>query len=105
MTTNSTSVDLTETRQPDLYASSTISCFFALVCVGLRFWCRRHKGANLWFDDWLILVGAVSSLIYSTFSVETNFSHTRYALLAFRSHCYGVCECSYYFGDMALNQT
>ncbi|KAI1204849.1 uncharacterized protein F4807DRAFT_454337 [Annulohypoxylon truncatum] len=50
------SVDLSESRQPNIYASITICFFFALVCVMLRFWCRRVKGSGLWLDDWLILV-------------------------------------------------
>ncbi|KAI1487267.1 hypothetical protein F5X96DRAFT_650914 [Biscogniauxia mediterranea] len=50
------SVDMSENRQPDLYASITICFFFALVCVVLRFWCRRVMGSGLWLDDWLILV-------------------------------------------------
>ncbi|KAJ5622633.1 integral membrane protein [Penicillium herquei] len=49
------SVDLSETRQPNLYASSTIPLFIAFLCVGLRFWCRWRNAAGLWLDDWLIL--------------------------------------------------
>ncbi|KAK8028752.1 hypothetical protein PG991_005808 [Apiospora marii] len=48
-------VDLSQNRQPDLYASSTIPMFFALFCVILRFWCRWNKKAGFWLDDWLIL--------------------------------------------------
>ncbi|KAJ6015163.1 hypothetical protein N7540_009754 [Penicillium herquei] len=49
------SVDLSETRQHDLYASSTIPLFIAFLCVGLRFWSRWKNAAGLWLDDWLIL--------------------------------------------------
>ncbi|KAH6649103.1 integral membrane protein [Truncatella angustata] len=49
------SVDLSENRQSSLYASSTIPCGIALICVALRFWCRWTNRAGLWLDDWLIL--------------------------------------------------
>lgn len=52
-------MDLTETRQPDLYASSTIPFFFAVLCVALRFWSRWSQRANFWLDDWLILAAVV----------------------------------------------
>ncbi|KAI1126286.1 hypothetical protein F5Y10DRAFT_278912 [Nemania abortiva] len=56
------SVDLSETRQPDLYASSTIPYVFSLICVLLRFWCRWVNRAGFWLDDWLILL----SLAFAT---------------------------------------
>ncbi|KAK8025419.1 hypothetical protein PG990_003242 [Apiospora arundinis] len=55
-------VDLSENRQPDLYASSTIPMFFALLCVVLRFWCRWNKKAGFWLDDWLILCATLCGL-------------------------------------------
>ncbi|KAI1189305.1 hypothetical protein F5B17DRAFT_450211 [Nemania serpens] len=51
------SVDLSETMQPNLYASSTIPYAIALTCVILRFWCRWYNGAGFWLDDWLIIIG------------------------------------------------
>ncbi|KAI1201560.1 hypothetical protein F5X97DRAFT_338501 [Nemania serpens] len=50
------SVNLSETMQPNLYASSTIPYAIALTCVILRFWCRWFNGAGFWLDDWLILL-------------------------------------------------
>ncbi|KAI1157677.1 hypothetical protein F5B18DRAFT_644061 [Nemania serpens] len=50
------SVDLSETMQPNLYASSTIPYVIALTCVVLRFWCRWFNKAGFWLDDWLILI-------------------------------------------------
>ncbi|PYI15323.1 hypothetical protein BO99DRAFT_476386 [Aspergillus violaceofuscus CBS 115571] len=50
------SVGLSQTRQPNSYASSTISFCMAFLCVGLRFWCCWKNTAGLWLDDWLILV-------------------------------------------------
>ena len=31
--------------------------------VGLRFWARRKAGSHYWWDDWLILVAAVSDRV------------------------------------------
>ncbi|KAK6203885.1 hypothetical protein LQW54_008692 [Pestalotiopsis sp. IQ-011] len=62
MANETTLPDLTETRQPNLYASSTIPCAIALICVGLRVWCRRRRGAGMWFDDWLILASAACAI-------------------------------------------
>ncbi|OJZ90167.1 hypothetical protein ASPFODRAFT_202724 [Aspergillus luchuensis CBS 106.47] len=64
------SADLSESRQPNLYASSTIPFFIAVVCVSLRFWCRWKNTAGLWLDDWLILAslacgtGLTASLLW-----------------------------------------
>lgn len=54
------SVDLSETRQPNLYAATIVPGFFALVCVTLRFWSRWTNRAGFWLDDWLILCALVS---------------------------------------------
>ncbi|RYP41312.1 hypothetical protein DL769_011578 [Monosporascus sp. CRB-8-3] len=48
-------VDISENRQPNLYASSTIPFFFSVVTVILRFWCRWVNGAGFWLDDYLVL--------------------------------------------------
>ncbi|KAJ5731678.1 uncharacterized protein N7483_006186 [Penicillium malachiteum] len=64
-----TSVDLSETRQPNLYASSTIPLFIACLCVGLRFWSRWKNAAGLWLDDWLIL----GSLTFGPTATEKAF--------------------------------
>lgn len=56
------SVDLSQTRQPSLYASSTIPFSIAFLCVGLRFWCRWKNTAGLWLDDWLILASLVRTV-------------------------------------------
>ncbi|KAJ8108896.1 hypothetical protein ONZ43_g6288 [Nemania bipapillata] len=55
-------VDLSETRQPNLYAAIIISFFLAVIVVALRFWCRWNNGVGFWVDDWLILVALSSSL-------------------------------------------
>lgn len=55
------SVDLSETRQPNLYAATIVPGFFALVCVSLRFWSRWINRAGFWLDDWLIVCALVSS--------------------------------------------
>lgn len=56
------SVDLSESRQSNLYASSTIPFFVAVLCVGLRFWCRWKNTAGIWVDDWLILASLVRTI-------------------------------------------
>ncbi|KAI0869291.1 hypothetical protein GGS24DRAFT_512193 [Hypoxylon argillaceum] len=58
----STSINLSETHHPNLYASSTIPYVIALACVILRFWCRWVNGAGFWLDDWLVLI----ALIFAT---------------------------------------
>ncbi|KAI0409322.1 hypothetical protein F4802DRAFT_593599 [Xylaria palmicola] len=60
--TATASVDLSENKQPNLYASSTIPYSIALVSVILRLWCRWAKGAKIWLDDGLILI----ALIFAT---------------------------------------
>ncbi|KAI1146945.1 hypothetical protein F4825DRAFT_472058 [Nemania diffusa] len=55
----STSINLSETHHPNLYASSTIPYVIALACVILRFWCRWVNGAGFWLDDWLVLIALV----------------------------------------------
>ncbi|KAI1178724.1 hypothetical protein F4777DRAFT_536536 [Nemania sp. FL0916] len=55
-------VDLSESRQPDLYAAIIVSFFFAIVAVGLRFWSRWIQGSGFWLDDWAILVALISAI-------------------------------------------
>ncbi|KAK9769640.1 putative Integral membrane protein [Seiridium cardinale] len=55
-------MDLSDNKQPDLYASSTIPCIAALLCVVLRFWCRWSQRAGFWIDDWLIVVGLACAI-------------------------------------------
>ncbi|KAI0912463.1 hypothetical protein F4823DRAFT_622903 [Ustulina deusta] len=63
MTNSSASFfDLSETRQPIIYASSTIPIFFSIVCVALRFWCRWATKAGLWIDDWLVFAALISDI-------------------------------------------
>ncbi|KAF2153683.1 hypothetical protein K461DRAFT_114435 [Myriangium duriaei CBS 260.36] len=57
---------LAQNRQGSLYASSTIPFFFAMIAVVLRFWCRRHKQAGFWLDDWLILAALMCGVGLST---------------------------------------
>lgn len=47
--------NLAQNRQNSLYASSTIPYCFAVLAVTLRCWCRWHKKAGFWYDDWLVL--------------------------------------------------
>ncbi|KAI1429593.1 integral membrane protein [Xylaria sp. FL1777] len=54
-------VDLSESRQPNLYAAIIISFFLAAIVVVLRFWCRWTNGVGFWADDWLIIVALACS--------------------------------------------
>lgn len=72
-------VDLSDNRQPQLYASSTTPYLIALACVILRFWCRWDKRAGFWLDDWLILFALVGLGPYTLYG---------YISLTF---CQGVC--------------
>jgi hypothetical protein len=70
MASSPSSVDLSESRQANLYASSTIPCGLAVIAVALRFWCRRRaSGVRFWLDDWLVLVACVSVLLVLFVSV------------------------------------
>ena len=57
--TVSTRVDLSETRQPDLYASGITTFVLAVVAVCLRFWARKLLKARLLLDDFLIVAALV----------------------------------------------
>ncbi|KAF7912264.1 uncharacterized protein EAF01_001285 [Botrytis porri] len=60
------SIDLSASRQANLYAADIITFFAAVVAVGLRIWSRRVAGAGLWLDDLFIcvaLVGGVAMMI------------------------------------------
>jgi hypothetical protein len=84
-------VNLSDNRQPDLYASSTIPFAFALVSVLLRFWCRQTNRAGLKLDDWLILTALVRSPSHSSLSKDRIANlWSRLALPGFWLLCYGV---------------
>lgn len=53
------SVDLSATLQPNIYAGSIIPYIVAVGAVTLRFIARRLKKFNWWLDDWLILAALV----------------------------------------------
>lgn len=55
-------VDLSETRQPNLYAATIVPGAFAFICVVLRFWSRWINRAGFWLDDWLVLCSLVGRI-------------------------------------------
>lgn len=55
------SIDLSASRQANLYAADIVTFFAAVVAVGLRIWSRRVAGADLWLDDLFICIALVSS--------------------------------------------
>lgn len=83
-------INLSDNRQPDLYASSTIPFALALISVLLRFWCRWTNRAGLKLDDWLILTALVRSHFQSIF---LNGSLLRLLTLALDLCCWAL---SYY---------
>lgn len=84
-------VNLSDNRQPDLMASSTIPFAFALISVLLRFWCRQTNRAGLKLDDWLILAALVRSPSQSSL-LQNRIANprSRLALPGFWLLCYGV---------------
>jgi len=54
-------LNIHESRQPQLYAASTITFVLAVLAVCLRFLSRKLLKAGYWLDDWLS-VGALVSL-------------------------------------------
>lgn len=64
-------VDLSETRQPELYASGITTFVLAVLAVCLRLWARKLLKARCLLDDWLIigaLVGRFESHVNFCFS-------------------------------------
>lgn len=59
MATKAPDVDLTETKQPVLYAAVITTYGLAVIAVLLRFLARRLRRLDWWLDDWLILVALV----------------------------------------------
>lgn len=53
-------VDVQASRQPQLYAASTITFVLAVIAVILRFLSRKLLKTNYWLDDWLSVAALVS---------------------------------------------
>ncbi|KAJ9631695.1 hypothetical protein H2203_000094 [Taxawa tesnikishii (nom. ined.)] len=47
------------TRQPVIYAVTSILAALTLIVVGFRIWARRIAKARFWWDDWCIWLGTV----------------------------------------------
>ncbi|KAF7857866.1 uncharacterized protein EAF02_011233 [Botrytis sinoallii] len=60
------SIDLSASRQANLYAADIITFFAAVVAVGLRVWSRRVAGAGLWLDDLFICIALVGGVAMMT---------------------------------------
>lgn len=84
-------MDLSDNRQPNLYASSTIPFFLAIVAVTLRLWSRWTKRAGFWLDDWLILFALVrADPPFCGLQLTEVYFFSRPLLSAWLLPCYGV---------------
>lgn len=61
---------LQETQAPKLYAIFSIFLALPLIAVGLRLVARRASNLRLWWDDWLILVATVGTLVVESGSQQ-----------------------------------
>ena len=60
-----------QNRTPTIVATVTALWVLSYIAVGARFWGRFLGHTKLWWDDWLILLAAVCTLIpQSTSSQE-----------------------------------
>ncbi|KAF2450126.1 hypothetical protein P171DRAFT_426596 [Karstenula rhodostoma CBS 690.94] len=74
---------LNESRQPNLYAASTITYIGALLAVTLRLWARKLKSAKFRMDDWFIIaaqIGATALLINMYWWVSRGYGKHREAV-------------------------
>ena len=53
-------VDITASKQPQLWAATIATFVLAVLAVAFRFWSRRLLKAKVWLDDWVILAATVS---------------------------------------------
>ncbi|ESZ93422.1 hypothetical protein SBOR_6193 [Sclerotinia borealis F-4128] len=56
------SLDMSASRQGNLYAADIITFSAAVVAVGLRIWSRRVAGAGLWWDDYFICIALLGGI-------------------------------------------
>ena len=54
-------VDVTESLQPQLYASSIVTYCLAVTALGLRFLSRRLSQSRYWLDDWFSMAALVNA--------------------------------------------
>ena len=60
MSATQTGVNLNQDAGPGALVADLVTRILAIIAVGLRFIARRRGGSKYWWDDWLILVAAVS---------------------------------------------
>ncbi|TVY93984.1 Satratoxin biosynthesis SC1 cluster protein, partial [Lachnellula willkommii] len=78
---NSTSVDLSASRQSSLYSADIITFVLAITAVGLRIWSRQVKCAGIWFDDWFICIALVRSDSVGAVAMLANFLWCKFILI------------------------
>lgn len=54
---------LQESQAPKMYAVFSVFLVLPLIAVGLRLLARRMSNLRLWWDDWLILVATVGTVL------------------------------------------
>lgn len=50
-------------RAPTLIAVTWVECSLSTIVVALRFYCRVRITRNVWWDDWVILITLVTTLL------------------------------------------
>ena len=54
-----TMVNLSDSKQPDIYGTISTVCPVAVLVVVLRLLARRVSKAGYWWDDWIIIIAMV----------------------------------------------
>ncbi|KAF2806913.1 uncharacterized protein BDZ99DRAFT_422208 [Mytilinidion resinicola] len=70
MESNPSHIDLSASRQPQIWAAIGTTYALAVICVALRFLARRLVKFTFWLDDWLVL-GALA--ILTALIIETKY--------------------------------
>ncbi|KAI9655564.1 MAG: hypothetical protein M1821_005357 [Bathelium mastoideum] len=68
-------IDLTESQQPSIYGTIITLWLLSTTVTGLRFLARRITHLPLWWDDWFMLLGCVSTSAISLSTVAYVVPH------------------------------
>ncbi|KAI9697469.1 MAG: hypothetical protein M1820_007804 [Bogoriella megaspora] len=68
--TNHQSSYFHQSRQAAIIGENAAMCAVAIIAVALRFYARRVAKTNLWWDDWITLLGLPYSLAQNIFSAQ-----------------------------------
>lgn len=84
MDQNGPSIDLSETRQFELHVTSYTVTIAAIIFVILRLIARKKRGAELWWDDWILIIGLVRLCGIKTGCSTVTDDETGFQLWIFR---------------------